>query len=864
MTRDEAEGHELLVRPQDAWLQEAHDTTSTTQDEAEAHELLELPQYAWLHEAHGTTGTTQDEAGIHELQILPLDIPVYNAPATSHSSSAEGDVEPASTQLWLPMLLKRFSLAGFLTCFLAIAIILPVLYAVSERRKGLSTANSRHHYGWTYGPTAVFTLIAVAWSQLEYRYKQLMPWEVMQTSNGYAPASNSVLLDYVSPWNVRVLYTAIKEGHWAVALPVAGSLLLTLMIIISTGLFSLQDATVSNSVPMTLQESFHTSGRELNWTVRISDVPWTMSYGAQYMNLTLPYGTTEQYLFPRFNISTKANIAYSPNNIMEATMDVFAFDVPCERANVVLGAQQYSGQNWLTNVTLSTPSCSLKKSMQLAGPNFGVGNARGLFDTWTGNCSEDLSVGALVRTNSSTGEPLLYSANRQNQTGQYQFAGIVCTPSYNISRASVSYRGLPGTANAEVKVTISPTTSTSRLPGLTNSRLMETIWRGGASIGIVNSLINATSADYVPIELSNITYLEGLVRSSHAIAGIQIVRETFLDQTGTTIDGVVTRVEPRLFVRTLSFALLEAAAGLLAVIAAIMIFLKPSRVCPRDPGSICGLAAILSRSHVFMRHLNNLGATRDADLRESCQGLTFRSAIHPSEAGKFSFEIHCRGENADMQTSPINPPARRQNLWWRPFPTSNTTRIVVLVLPILVIIVLEILHRKSQSHGGIAVVSTSNKYQRYAWVYIPALVMVTIRIIFDTTSFAIKVFEPYSNLRVGGYSSRKTLLLNQLGKPAIQTVWEAFKLRQIAIAAVSIAMLLAPFLTVAVSGLYTADVETTTRTFTVRQSSLWNTTFVKDGYLSQGIIRQSNFAHIVPGMYVSPIRCQFFTSLNFY
>lgn len=55
---------------------------------------------------------------------------------------------------WNSFFLKRTSLLLLILVLAMMFVALEVLAAFSDRNRGLSTTVSRHHYLWTYGPTA--------------------------------------------------------------------------------------------------------------------------------------------------------------------------------------------------------------------------------------------------------------------------------------------------------------------------------------------------------------------------------------------------------------------------------------------------------------------------------------------------------------------------------------------------------------------------------------------------------------------------------------------------------------------------------------------------------------------------------------
>lgn len=220
--------------------------------------------------------------------------------------------------MWSPVILRSVSLAVFVVLFICFIIVIEVLYSVSTRKEGLSTSEERYHYLWTYGPTAgktffaycllmdhtdpvVLTIVAGFWGQVEYRTKQLMPWKLM--NQGPKPATRSLLLDYVSDWNVVILFRALKQSSWAVVLAVLGTLLIKLITVVSTGLFMLQNVYMKD-VPTTLTTQASFDGAGYNG-VKVDGTAAMVVAGAWWLNLSHPLGSTDKYAFQPFTTSGK-------------------------------------------------------------------------------------------------------------------------------------------------------------------------------------------------------------------------------------------------------------------------------------------------------------------------------------------------------------------------------------------------------------------------------------------------------------------------------------------------------------------------------------------------------------------------------
>lgn len=89
---------------------------------------------------------------------------------------------------------------------------------------------------------SVFSIIAVAWEPLDLRLRHLMPWDILRREP--SPASQTLLLDYVSELQIVTLWRSIRSGHLIVALCTLSSILLKISTILSTGLFFVETTNV--------------------------------------------------------------------------------------------------------------------------------------------------------------------------------------------------------------------------------------------------------------------------------------------------------------------------------------------------------------------------------------------------------------------------------------------------------------------------------------------------------------------------------------------------------------------------------------------------------------------------------------------
>lgn len=118
----------------------------------------------------------------------------------SHAFDTTTGPNSAPAQLpWRPFYLRRLVIAGFIGTFILVLAAIEALLAVSNKNDGIATSSHERHYLWTYGPTALLTLVAALWARAEYQSKLVAPWRrLMQQSTD---AKKTLLLDYVSTFS---------------------------------------------------------------------------------------------------------------------------------------------------------------------------------------------------------------------------------------------------------------------------------------------------------------------------------------------------------------------------------------------------------------------------------------------------------------------------------------------------------------------------------------------------------------------------------------------------------------------------------------------------------------------------------------
>lgn len=138
------------------------------------------------------------------------------------------------------------------------------------------------------------------WTKVDYHTRQLAPWRTMASKS--ASAKDSLLLDYISTWNVKCLFTSARARNFHVTLAITGTLLLQLMIIFSTGLFALEQRDIArNNAPITTDFKFANMSNGL-----VDSRSFMAAMATRQYNLPYVQGTNASFTYQTFNASQES------------------------------------------------------------------------------------------------------------------------------------------------------------------------------------------------------------------------------------------------------------------------------------------------------------------------------------------------------------------------------------------------------------------------------------------------------------------------------------------------------------------------------------------------------------------------------
>ncbi|PVH95147.1 hypothetical protein DM02DRAFT_691295 [Periconia macrospinosa] len=743
--------------------------------------------------------------------------------STSDTTSEEqkGDartpfLSPKDHPGWTPTYLRARTLIGFVIVYLLLLIGVIVLAVVDAKRNGITTARSSEHYLWTYGPTAILAVVAALWGQVELRTKQAMPWAVLQRRP--TAASKTLLLDYVTPSLLESLYGAMRSAHWPVAIAITSSLLLKLLTVASTGLLILQKTPVVRyDCPLSAVDDF---ANHLNTTVTGS-APVLAVQAIQNNTIGYPGGTTRDAAFQ--TSAPPLSLRNVDGVLVEFVAKTFTAGLQCETAKIINKGSSCSDRrcrDYNTTIDIISPTCSIENYGLTMKCSIGrEATSCGVNTTWGIGCTNHMEghdKNRLVFMDGEMKQNEINSLTSQNITEIVtdNTTIVLCEPKYNISMSLIRMDG-QGNIIKSAPHDSSPDAQTTLFPAwnLVDSLRTSTQAAGAAfgfdyyyNFGVTNPWYLFTKFwqtwvqnAYPSSNLRDANTIQSKASEWFGMVSAQMVKQNAMVPAGDHL-GTCYTSEDRLRVRGLSLYLMIASLSLLILFTGLLIWTRPRCYASRDPSSIGGLALVLSQSSIFLSQLRGYGHASLKTIKERLKELEVESIFTMGHKGwRFAFEATNRtqlpGETPDSRPQPAHS-------WWHPVSLHLIFKICVIATLLILIAVLEVMYSVSQKHRGIAQVETTS-YVRFAWAYVPAIVMLIAQTLVGMIVFSSFLIYPYFVLRKKPISTWDDTLRDYLSHVAIEAVYNSAMKAHWPILLLAISTLITPLLTIVVSGLYT-------------------------------------------------------------
>ncbi|KAK0749049.1 hypothetical protein B0T18DRAFT_427237 [Schizothecium vesticola] len=793
-----------------------------------------------------TWPTTQQWTG-HRYQSVQHDPPPPPSPPSPspppvHRYTADPVETPATflpiapaTLPWRPFYLRRTVLACCAVAFALILVAVEALLAFSNKHQGIGNGNSSQHYLWTFGPTAILTLVAAFWSRVEYQSKMVAPWIRMQ--RGPSQPKQGLLLDYLSDFQPWSIVKGFRNRDFVVSIATTISLLIKIMIIVSTGLISLSlTPVVDESFPMVLQDRFVDEPARLE---SAGPMAWYYMRGLIDGNLTYPEGYWSDYSFQSVRKAEFPSAAQT-----RVVVDGLKNDLECLPATAVLtGAHPPDPRNgtWTANVTVTAPGCKMD-NLRLASPSMSgnleketVQFARLVVTQCDGTDNDEgkrifVMVGNLTYVRDMSHSFPTY--NGQGKAYDYfatlhQSSQFVCIPTYHISQVEVVSNG-----TQTISVMPVPDAPKRTLDSIPVWALVKAQWRAfstsDAILGQVNnpygerSIPISDGTDMVDVDadvyaltalqsqlppnatLRHIyegTLLQDVATGYHrqilsALTKMSVTAPASIATTGT----VIVNAE-RLIIRGWATHWMAGLLGTCILLSLAAIFLVPTMgILPCSPSGLPGLASLLQNSPDLTEKLQYYGAASNKELLSLLQGTSFQAGVgRDSVSSQTSFAItDARSDHGRVQ-GPSPPPHSSHTHPAIIHPASRASLLIVLTG---LIIALELMLRKSVSEQGLGDVG-DDTFLHYTWTALPALALGSLAMTMSAMDFRIRCLAPFAML-LRPTSTKTLMVLDFLDMSVPRAMCRAATLRNIGVLATTLAFLISSLFTIFSSSLFQA------------------------------------------------------------
>ncbi|KAF7716412.1 Uncharacterized protein PECH_005297 [Penicillium ucsense] len=730
--------------------------------------------------------------------------------------------------VWKPSYLRKRILLLFLLVFSLLIASLEILYHYSQVRNGIVASIESRHYSWTYGPTAILTLLATFWARVEFQSKQNAPWQSMLEAP--RAAEETILLDYISEMQPVAMWKAFRKRHLLVFSGVSCTLLLQLMIVFSTGLFSLETVQVEkHDVPMQALSTFSSHNSNL---ATVGSRPYDIINGIVFNNLTYPLGTNGDLVFQECLVPSLPSDA-----MITVPIDGIMADLRCEKATLDIKTLEYLEEvdtddnsivssRLVQHYQLKTPSCTVDNYSKLSLGHIEIDQA-GVFQ-W-GRCESttgpagtrvalfmaDLERAPSVNTNSTAKNRRYHSSYPTIPLHLKRSLAYVCEPT--LSRLQLLAEGNATHLSSQTRIQIVAThpadfsdLTAGDIAAFISGNVSDT--SGFRGIEAFYPFPNNTRVDDqlklgMLLGREDTTTIETLWRDDNlqkaasayyrAITA-QLLNLGLTERSNSTVYGSAHLKETRVLMAELPLRVIEAClavAMLLTLAMTTVVFRNPT--ASWNPAHISTIAAVTANSEAFRSSLRGSGSIKDSRLRRR-----FVGSLYSSECTSKGTSIRVSGNKMSDSTGEEN--ADHKYKPWKPFP-ELIWRIVLFMLTCSALATLEVLLRLSQTHDGIGPASSINEYTHYLWTVIPAAAMTGFNFVYGSLDFNTRCLAPYARLkRSGGASFGHSMQLSFLDSHEFTNMIRSACTKDFAVFATTFATGLAWLLTIVVSGLFSA------------------------------------------------------------
>lgn len=421
-------------------------------------------------------------------------------------------------------------------------------------------------------------------------------------------------------------------------------------------------------------------------------------------------------------------------------------------------------------------------------------------------------------TNSTSPEDrehrILFTLEYYLSSNESEISGFICEPKHSLTRRTVT--NTTRDAKTQDILSIAEAFTETLDMGITPLQMTNKVF---TSLGAGGELpymewnwwyviLNASQPQNDLWSFRNTSLVTELSQGLWKALAAYVVKQDYTYSSNGTVEGTATSTQSRLCVQELSLRLVEAHIMLLFALLIALWFLRPG-VFHRDPTSLGAGAMILARSPGLVNHLRDYGFASKQVLRESLSGyLASLSQRLPSDSPAVAFHHFrkcpkgtdvARKSTADKSVSCD---------WWSPLSVRWWFRICLMTTILALVTVLEVLLQLSNQKRGLGYVNLDG-YLKYTWNFLPTLVLVLVGLLYSMVDSTTRTLHAFHLLRKGR-ATLEDILHDPTRQLTFMVVVHAAWKRHFILLWATLPALLAPMLTVIISGLYTVELSTLT------------------------------------------------------
>lgn len=767
----------------------------------------------------------------------------------------QAPIQPLSQpKYWQPRWLRRSALVvlGFLMAGCVAGLLVTCWYA--DEHNGYHIANPNDHYAWTYGPTAVMVLIVALWRQVDYNAKLLHPWHALR--NGPAMPHSSILMDYISPFQLVSFYTALKRAHIPIVLTITAFFLSKLTTIAATGLFQVRQHNFDDrfsAIPTRIFDA-SASGNSVFGDETVAAAAVHKFYGNVFNGLNFSTGVQADFAYAPLQLVTQS-VSVPPNATFNGTTDTFVPSINCSSVNITFNGPSTLAPNNITYNSTSSPFGD-------GNLNFTINN-NNLCQTWPTlmthaidpvhyiappkqiegtlqnvYCADssgrvpndaqpvgllftlteiDYSQGLLTNVSRPQGGGLPIALNVSRTVPRIE--NTLCVPGYTLSQANFT-KDTTFEDPGGITLNKIPNPRNATLPDLTTADLIQAFGTAlSATSDLFADITEQDNQTFVvrtgPFDLlgvvaqtnENITLFDfdtinGAIQKTYKgtmshFADSALSRAVSANATQNTSMASISWEEPRLYVNHDPLYFMVACLGTMAIIAFILAFIAPQAVLPRDPGPIATNATILTRSVELNRLLRRARQPNKVSLPAALNGYSVGTAIASTTEGVSSFKIHV--SKGHTLRHDVNSDS--DSKFWHPYTASLPVLALTVAISFGIIAVLAVVQQMSKKNQGLLDVSDDST-TTFASRYIPVLVFLLVASMINNLDFYIALFSPWAAMRKVKATAQRSVLTNVVGRFPPTAVSETIRGKYLGALLSTCGALLASLLSIIASDLY--------------------------------------------------------------